>query len=139
MRSKGAVVALSLGVGVLAAVACVFVAFAPVFIMDAVRSIEDINRTNPLGWFLSTSLAGFCIAGGITVIALCLFVRSRWLAWIVAWLLTAVLAICIPAPAILSGDYADDLIGIYLIGILVVNLGAALAVGLTRRGRGLQG
>lgn len=69
------------------------------------------------------------------VILVCLFLRSPWAAWVVAWLVTAVLAIGIPAPAILSGAYADGLFGIYLIGILVVNLGAALTVGLTRRKR----
>ena len=131
MRGKAGVVFLSLGAGVLGAVVCAALAFAPMFLIEAFRSTDNINYWNPLGWFLSNSVAGWCIAGVLTFL-IGWYTRAPVATGVAGWLLAALFAIGFPAPSILSGAYADDLMQVYLLGILVVNVGGALLVGLSR-------
>lgn len=81
---------------------------------------DGFNQRLTLVWFLSLSLPGLVMTLIVGQIAKLIVERH---AVIFTWCAAVVLAVALPAPAIVSGRWADGLVGIYI--LLAAATGAA--------------
>lgn len=75
-----------------------------------------------LTWFLGVALQGLAAAGAMAALLSRLLPKSAAI-WSV-WGVTAALGVAVPAPGMLSGSYADRLLGVYavLVGVSFAGL-----------------
>ena len=128
MGKKVLVVFLAIVLGFAGTFVSLLLALTPVWIHEDLVGDRNINRTNPLYWFLGNAIAGFILTAGILFVLVGWFVEHPNVAWAVALVLAAVLGVALPSGGILSGAYADDLLFGYLISLAVVNSVVAFKV-----------
>jgi hypothetical protein len=78
---------------------------------------DGFNQRLKLVWFMSLSLPGLAISLIIGQIANFLINRH---AVILTWFASVVLAVALPAPAIVFGQWSDGLVGVYIVLAVVV-------------------